>query len=108
MRKVRRWLKRYWWTFLVGAAAVGGIFLAILTPRRRTPDPDANVPSKPTFREQAEREVEVVKLEGEVEKARVTARADVQREQIDEIEVVGKDDPAEGRRQMASWLRDNL
>lgn len=96
----------------MGAAAVGGLFLAILTPscRRRIPNPGAgaNVYPQHTFREKAEREVEVIKLEGDVEKARVSVRAETQREQIDEIEAVGKDDPAEGRRQMARFLRNNL
>jgi hypothetical protein len=49
-----------------------------------------------------------VRLEGEVEKARVKATATVCNEQLDDIEVIGREDPAEARRQLAFWLANNL
>lgn len=107
MIKVWRWLKRWWWTFVVGAAAVGGFVLWLLLPKPKRDSSPGQVPTK-TFKERAQEQVERVRLEGEIEKARVTAKADAQNEQLDNIEVVGQEDPAEARRQLASWLTHNL
>ena len=108
MRAVWRFIKRWWWTFLLGAAAVGGVVLLILLPKKDETTPMPGEPPRRTFKDRAKVEVERVRLEGEVEKARTKATADVQREQIDQIEEVGKEDPEEGRRQMAAWLAANL
>lgn len=109
MRHIWRAIRKYWWAFLAGLAAVIGIILGAVTFRgRRNTTPDPTTPSPPTFKERAEQQVERVRLEGEVEKAKVTATADAQREVLDQIEETGKDDPAEARRQLARFLSANL
>jgi len=105
---VWRFIKRWWWTFLVGAAAIGGVVLLILLPKKDETTPMPGEPPRRTFKERAEVEVERVRLEGEVEKAKATATADVQRVELDVIEEVGKEDPVEGRRQIAAWMARNL
>ena len=109
LKKIWRFIKRWWWTVLIGAAAVGGALLWMLKPkvRRRNIDP-AGLPPQRTFKEKAREEVERVRLEGEIEKVRVKATADVHREKLDEIEIIGRNDPAEGRRELANWLSSNL
>lgn len=104
VKKVWRFLKQSWWWILL---IVGGVFLAIWKIGDRG-GKDAPEPQGPTFTERARGEIERVRLEGELEKARVTARADAQRAELDTIEEVGRDNPAEGRRQLANWLSSNL
>lgn len=108
MGVVWRFLRRYWWTLLAGVGAVAGFVLCILFPRRRRDTFPPGNPPRPTFKERANTEVERVRLEGEVEKARASASAEVYREEIDAIEETGKTDPVKGRRQMALWIRNNL
>jgi hypothetical protein len=108
MKKVWRFIRRWWWAFLMGLAAVVGAIAAILL--RPKPDPEqvpGTVPPK-TFKERAAEQVERVKLEGEIEKARVETRAEARNDELDEIEQIGENDPAEGRRRLASWLQNNL
>lgn len=88
-------------------AAVGFLFWLLLPKPKRDSSPGQLPPPK-TFKERAQVQVERVRLEGEVEKARVEATADVQNQQLDDIEVVGREDPVEARRQLASWLTGNL
>jgi hypothetical protein len=107
VKLVWRFIKRWWWTFLVGAAAIAGVLVLILIPRDQRPRAGGETPKR-TFKDKAKEEVERVRLEGEVEKARITATADVHREEIDRIEEIGQTDPAEGRRQLAAWLASNL
>lgn len=107
MSQVWRFLRRYWWTFLIGAAAVCGVFLLILVPRKQQSRTIGEPPSR-TFKEKAKEEVERIRLEGEIEKARITATADAHRGEIDRIENIGQVDPVEGRRQLAAWLASNL
>ena len=112
MKKLQRFLRRWWWAFLAGAGALLGIMVAILIPRRKNQLPinssTPSMPPQPTFTDRARTEVERVRLEGEVEKARIQAAAEAQHVQLDEIETVGETDPAEGRRMLATWLRNNL
>jgi len=63
---------------------------------------------KQTFKERAQTQVERVRLEGEIERARVAAVAETQSAEVDRIEEVGQEDPAEGRRQISAWLANNL
>jgi len=108
MKKVWRFVRRWWWAFLVAVAAVAGaVATALLRPKRPT-NSDPLTPPQPTFREVAEKQVERVRLEGEVEKARITATADAQRERIQEIEAKGQDDPKAARAELAEWLRNNM
>lgn len=104
MAKVKRFIRQWWWVFVAAAAAVFAILWAILSNTGGEPDPDP----KSSYKDKAQNEVEKVRLEGEIEKARITATADAERGQLDEIEAVGENDPAEGRRQMADWLAANL
>lgn len=102
--KVWRFIREWWWIFVAGAAAIGGVILALVL----NPSPEPEEEKPPSYKDKAQNEVEKVRLEGEIEKARVTATADAQRAELDEIEAVGENDPAEGRRQMADWLAANL
>jgi hypothetical protein len=104
MNEAWRFVRKWWWTFLVGAAILAFVLWRIV---RNPPEPgEAEVP--PQFLEAAKNQVERVRLEGEVEKARVTATADAHRVEIDRIEELGEEDPREARRQMADWLSRNL
>jgi hypothetical protein len=108
MKKVWRFIKKWWWLFLMGIASIAGAVAAILLRPKRNIEPSPGYIPPKTFKEQAQEQVERVRLEGEIEKARVSERADVHREELDEIEEIGKNDPAEGRRQLARWLQGNL
>lgn len=109
MGAVWRFVRKFWWAFLGGFAFVLGAAITIFT---RPCDNEREHPGERqrmmTFRQRAAQQVEKVRLEGEIEKARVQARADCQREQLDEIEHIGENDPAEGRRRLAAWLTRNL
>ena len=104
MSKVWRFIRRWWWTFIVGAAIVAFVVWRIV----RNPPEEGEEDVPPQFLEAAKDQIERVQLEGEVEKARVRATADAQRAEIDRIEEMGQEDPREARRQMASWLSQNL
>jgi len=106
--KVWRFIRRWWWAFLAGLAAVLGGVAAILLRPKPKPEPLHGQLPQPTFKERAQDQVERVRLEGEIERARITERAETRREELDEIETIGKNDPAEGRRQLARWLQGNL
>jgi len=108
MRKVWRFIRRWWWAFLFALATVLWVIITIILRGGRKTNPDPTIPPKPTFREIADNQIERIKLEGDVEKARVVARADAQRERIDEIEAKGKEDPKAARAELAEWLRNNL
>lgn len=106
MKKVKRFIRRWWWAFLAVAGIVFAVLWKILGPKEKF---SVQGPLKPpTFVERARDKVERVHLEGEVEKAKVRATADVQRETIEEIEKKGKTNPAEARKDMAAWLAKNL
>lgn len=107
MKAVWRFIRRWWWTILIGVAIVGGVVLWVLTAGRsnsRKKEPTPGEPPIRTFKDIAVEQVERVRLEGEVEKARAMATADAQRAEIDRIEEMGQTDPAEARRQMAAVL----
>ena len=107
--KIGRWLRRWWWAFVAGAAAVVGIALgAMAASRRGNPPANPGTPPQRPLRERARDEVERVHLEGEVEKARIQATAEAQHQELDVIEETGRADPVEARRQLASWLQRNL
>jgi len=106
--KVWRFIKAYWWIFL---AVASGIFMLVwrlmVRPGESTgPLSEPMVP--PTFADRAREEADRIRLEGEVEKARTTAKADASRAVIDHIEEVGKTDPKEARRQLAGWISQHL
>lgn len=108
MKQAWRFIRQWWWAF-VGIA--GGIFLLVWRIIASKPGGgaviDPPVPT-PTLSERAKVEVERVRLEGEVEKAKVAATADAHREEIARIEETGKTDPKEARRQLAAHLARNL
>ena len=105
MKKAWRFVRQWAWAIL--AAAGGLLFLVWRVMAMRSPV-QTDQPGTPTVSDRAKVEVERIRLEGEVEKAKVTAVAEVHREEIARIEEVGKSDPKEARRQLASWLNDNL
>lgn len=104
MVKIKRFFRRWWWAIMIAAAATLWLLREMFTPIKA---PGWQLPP-PKFLEKAKVEVERVRLEGEVEKAKVRATADVQREQIEAIEEEGKEDPAKAREEMAAWLAKNL
>lgn len=108
MKKVWRFIKKWWWLFLMGLASIAGAVAAVLLRPKPDPVPAPGTPPNRTFKERAAEQVERVRLEGEIEKARVQTRAEVENDELDEIERIGENDPAEGRRQLARWLQGNL
>lgn len=106
MKQVSRFIRRWWWAFVAVAAGVFVLVWRLMAVRKTSPDP---VPVQvPTIADRARQEVDRVVLEGEVEKAKVTAQADAQREELSRIEEVGKTNPREARRQLSDWLTRNL
>ena len=108
MKKVWRFVRRWWWAFVAGAAVVLALAWKLVSPGRGADVDDGEDEQRPTFAERARNEVERVVLEGEVEKARIKATAEVQNEELDRIEEKAQEDPAEARRQIAAWLTRNL
>lgn len=110
MKKIVRFCKRWWWAFLASAGMVLGVAVSLLVPRRKsTPIPKTtNDLPRPTFAERARVEVSRVRLEGDVEKARIQARTEAHITQLNEIETTGKTDPEAGRRMLAVWIKNNL
>lgn len=104
MKKAWRFVRQWAWAIL---AAAGGLLLLVWRVMAMK-SPVQTEPGTPTVSDRAKVEVERIRLEGEVEKAKVAAVAEVHREEIARIEEVGKSDPKEARRQLASWLNDNL
>lgn len=103
--KFKRFVRKWWWLILLAGGVVLYVAWKVFGPRE-----PANAPLKPPpkFIEMARAEVEKVHLEGEVEKAKIRTRADVQREQIAAIEEKGKKDPAAARKELADFLAANL
>ena len=90
------------------ATVVSAIAAALFAPPKRDIGQGLGyVPKKP-FKQQAAEQAERVRLEGEVEKARVKARAQIEDDELDEIERIGDNDPAEGRKRLARWLSEHL
>ena len=108
MTAVWRFIRKWWWTFLLGAAAVAGFFFYLLFPKPQDTESAPGKLPRQTLKDRAKEEVERVQLEGEIERARAVSRADTRREELDAIETTGKTDPAEGRRQLAAWMAQNL
>lgn len=111
MDRVWRALRLSWWLVVgVGAAAVG--LLAVLVfwrqGRREAITWRPGMQVKKPLRERAQEEVERVRLEGELEKAKAKAYAQTQRAELRRIENRGKEDPKVARQHLARWLQDNL
>lgn len=102
---VWRWLKQWWWTILLGVATVLGALSWLLMPRSRN-EPEKELP-KP-FREKAKKEIDRVRLEGEMEKVKVRKVADSHKRQLAGIEKVGEEDPARARQLLAAWMNRNF
>jgi hypothetical protein len=98
---VWRWIKKWWWTIVFGVVTVFGFLFWLLLPKQKNDSKDSE---KLTFKEKAQTKIEYIKLEGEIEKARVKATADIHSQRLDKIEACGKYDPAEARRQLANWM----
>lgn len=105
MKSVRRWLRKWWWVIVGAAGAIFAVAFAIFTSNNDGPDEPA---PEPNLRDRANTEVDRIELEGEVEKARVTATAEGDNEELDRIEEVGKEDPKAAREQLSGWLNTNL
>lgn len=107
MKKVQRFIRRWWWAFLLAAGFLVSILWKLLGPKNGSGPPDGPL-KPPTFVERARNEVERVHLEAAVEKAKVRAQADAQKKVIADIEEKGKTDPAGARKDIADWLAGNL
>lgn len=107
-KRAWRFLRKYWWVFLSVLAAVAGVVIAILSRDRTTTPPGLIKPTPKTFKERAQEQVERIQLEGEIERARIQTKAESENADLDEIERIGNDDPVEGRKRLAEWLRANL
>lgn len=108
MTKVWRFIRQWWWLFLAVAGTVLAVVWRLMVMKPSRGGTASTEPKLPSFADRAHEEVERVRLEGEVEKARVTATADVHRAEIDRIEDLGTTDPKAARRQLAGWLGRNL
>lgn len=109
MRQVWRFVRRWWWAFVGGAAAVlASVLASLLTSRSCDSDRSPGKVPERKLADRAREEVERARFEGEIERARIKAIALAQRAQLDHIEAVAKGDPADGRRRLAEWLKDNL
>jgi hypothetical protein len=110
MRQAWRFVRRWWWAFVGGVAAVFASILAALLTSRSCGD-EQRLPGEAPERkwgDRARQEVERARFEGEIERARVKATAEAQKKQLEGIEIVAQTDPAEARRWLAVWLKDNL
>lgn len=105
MKKIERFIRRYWWVIILGAGIVFSIVWKIFGPRG-TPVDDSV--SAPTFVEKARDKIERVHLEGEVEKAKIRATADAEKKVIEAIEKKGETDPKGAREDIAAWIAANL
>lgn len=109
MADVWRKIRQYWWIALaLVGTALAVIFRMTTNAEQTSAGPGPTAPKPPTFAEHAQQQVERVRLEGEVDKARITATADAHHAEIDRIEETGKTDPKEARRQLAGFLARNL
>jgi hypothetical protein len=99
-----RFIRKWWWVLVLGACIVGYVLLRIFGPRGQQTD----VAVPPKLLEMARDKIEVVHLEGEVEKAKVRTQAEDSHKQIDAIAEKGKTDPKAARKELADYLAANL
>jgi hypothetical protein len=97
MTKFLRWLKKWWWTLLIGAGAIAG-FLFGLSLRKSD---DAEHP--PDFVEKAKAKKEIIDAQAAVEKIKVKAKADEERARLDEIGKIN--DVRERRTRLAEFMK---
>jgi len=107
MKKVKRFIRRWWWAFALGVGFAITILWKLLGPKGG-PEPTEGPLKPPTFTERARDKIERVHLEGEIEKAKVRATADAQKKVIESIEKKGETDPKGARRDIAAFLAANL
>lgn len=105
MKKVERFVRRYWWILILAAGFVFSILWKILGPKDAPLDDEVKVP---TFVERARDKIERVHLEGDVDKAKIRAVADEDQKVIAAIEKKGETDPKGAREDIAKWLASNL
>jgi hypothetical protein len=108
LEKAKRFLRKFWWALVLGAGLLFSVLWWLFD--RRATGSSGSVTSlpKPTFSERAKTELDRVRFEGELEKAKVKAEADAHIAELETIEKLAEDNPSEGRRQLSNWLRDNL
>ncbi len=96
MKKIKLWLTKYWWVILAGVGAVLGFILRGLF--RIKPKPDT-----PTFTEKAKDEADKLDLEIKVEKAKVKAKTDIQKAELNNI--IKIEDKKQKRKRLAEFLQ---
>jgi DNA-binding XRE family transcriptional regulator len=107
MKEAIRFVRQWWWAFVAVAAGVFAVawrFMAMRGGDASKPEPSV----VPSLAERARSEVERVRLEGEVEKARATTKAEAAHQTLNQIEEEAKADPVAARRKLASWMQGNL
>jgi len=104
IKRVARWVRKWWWAVLAAGAVVVTVLWRALTSN----EAHVALSTNTMFAEAAKTQVERVRLEGEIEKARASAKSEQRNVEIDEIERVGETDPVEARRLVSSWLARNL
>jgi|SRR5210317_201383 len=103
MVRLKSFLRKWWWIVASCAALVAYVVMKLfLRPR------NSDVVPPPEFLSKARNEIEKARLEGEIEKAKAKATADVHREQLNQIEEKAKRSPAEARKELSEWLMRNL
>jgi hypothetical protein len=100
-QKFKRFMRKWWWAFLAGFAAVIGILIGTLF-RGGGGGGD----QKPKFREKAKLEVAKIDAEAKYEKAVAVAEVKAKQAELEKIEKV--EDPVERRDELAKFLKDNL
>lgn len=117
---ILRFLKKSWyWVVLVASSFFLGLIGVLFLRRKYGPngeviadDPGSHFPERiGAVRERrlrAEFEIERIQLESEVARARVSAVADVQRAELDQIQRTGEADPVAARMELAAWIGRNL
>jgi hypothetical protein len=101
MSKITAWLKKWWWTIALGAAAILGFVARGLfmggAARRKVDAPD--------FTANARRRIDEAEAKYLQRKAEAKAEGGVKRKELSDIKQI--EDPRERRSKLAAWLREN-
>lgn len=95
MKRVWIFLKKWWWVFILGIAVV--LFFAL---RINTQDDDGE--ELDNFVNKVRKNIDKVNDEADIEKAKIKAKADADREELERIKAM--DDEKERRKRLAELL----
>jgi len=97
---VTAWLKKWWWTLLLGVAALGALLWLIF--RKKKPESQ----QAESFSTKARRKVVEAETDAKIAKLKTEAETEVKREALRQIEKI-KDDE-DRRTKLAAYLDDLL